>query len=566
VTDGSNGSVASFEPGAAAATVTQLGSQANDIALGDGVMWVTVRALEASHRGGTLTVWGPSFFFDSIDPALAYTALTWNFLTLTNDGLVGYRRTGGLEGATLIPDLAQSLPEPTGGGTTYTFQLRQGLRYSTGEPVRPEDFRRAIERVFANLDAYGAPSSGVQYFSDIVGAQKCTLGEPCDLSAGITVDDAADTVTFQLRAPDPDFLYLLAMPFAFPVPEASPDVLARGDTFPATGPYMVDTYKPGKEIVLVRNPAFSPSEFRPDGFPDRIVWRLGSDQSAMVSSTLRGDADLVFAPPPDMIAGLARSRAGQLHITPRPNMTYLSLNAGVPPFDHIQVRQALNFAIDRAALAKAAGGDIRIACQILPPNLPGFSPYCPYTRHPGATWDGPDLAKAQHLVSASGTYGTKVTVWASDGAYLSVPIGRYVTRLLTNLGYQATLHITDTSSYYAAIEGQPRIAQIGVDSWTADYVTESGFITPLVACHSASNWTGVCDRSTDRRMQEATQLRATDPAGANDQWSKIEHDLVDEALFVPFGTRYWVQLGSGRLGNYQSTPQWGPLVDQMWVQ
>jgi peptide/nickel transport system substrate-binding protein len=565
VTDGSNGSVASFEPGAEAATVTQLGSQANDIALGDGVMWVTVRALETSHRGGTLTVWGPSFFFDSIDPALAYTALTWNFLTLTNDGLVGYRRTGGLQGATLIPDLAQSLPAPTGGGRTYTFQLRPGLRYSNGEPVRPEDFRRAIERVFGNLDASGAPSAGVQYFAEIVGGDKCTPGQPCNLSSGIIADDTANRVTFQLRAPDPDFLYFLAMPFAFPVPEASPDVLARGDTFPATGPYMVDTYEPGKGIVLVRNPAFSPSASRPDGFPDRIVWRLGSDQDAMVSSTLRGDADLVFVPPPDRIADLGQSHAGQLHITPRPNMTYLSLNASAPPFDNIKVRRALNFAIDRAAMAKLAGDDLGVACQILPPNLPGFSPYCPYTGHPGAAWSAPDLTTAQRLVNESGTYGTKVTVWASDGAYLSVPIGRYVTGLLAKLGYDATLHLSDPSSYYAAIEGLHRLAQIGVDSWTADYVTESGFITPLVACGAATNWTGLCDPSTDQRMKNATQLRATDPAGANEEWSTIEHDLVDRALFVPFGTRYWVQLVSGRLGNYQSAPQWGPLVDQMWI-
>ncbi len=150
--------------------------------------------------------------------------------------------------------------------------------------------------------------------------------------------------------------------------------------------------------------------------------------------------------------------------------------------------------------------------------------------------------------------------------YLSAPIGRYVTRLLGNLGYDATLHLTNPSSYFAAIEGQSRKAQIGVESWTADYVTGSGFIAPLVACHSASNWTGVCDRTIDRRMEQATQLRSTDPARANDEWSKIDHDLVDKALFVPFGTRYWVQLVSGRLGNYRIAPQWGPLVDQMWVQ
>ena len=100
------------------------------------------------------------------------TSETVEILALTNDGLVGFQHTGGLEGTTLVPDLARSLPEPTDGGRTYTFQLREGSEYSTGEPVRPEDFRRAIERVFANLDADGNPSGGVPYFSGIVGARR----------------------------------------------------------------------------------------------------------------------------------------------------------------------------------------------------------------------------------------------------------------------------------------------------------------------------------------------------------------------------------------------------------
>ena len=137
VSDGSNGSVARIEPDGGATASTRLGSQANDIAIGDGVLWVTVRALEMSHRGGTLTAWGPSVWLDSLDPALAYSALTWNILSLTNDGLVGTKHTGGLEGTTLVPDMARSLPEPTDGGRTYTFQLREGLRYSTGKAVRP---------------------------------------------------------------------------------------------------------------------------------------------------------------------------------------------------------------------------------------------------------------------------------------------------------------------------------------------------------------------------------------------------------------------------------------------
>ena len=117
----------------------------------------------------------------------------------------------------------------------------------------------------------------------------------------------------------------------------------------------------------------------------------------------------------------------------------------------------------------------------------------------------------------------------------------------------------------SAIYGRPRRAQIGFASWTADYATESGSIEPVLVCDAEYNETGFCDPAIDQRMEEATRLRATDPAGAGDLWSKIEHDLVDEAPFVPVGIRYWVQLASRRLGNYQSNPQWGPLVDQMWI-
>ena len=531
---------------------------------------MTVRARETSHRGGTLTAWALSGYLDTLDPALAYTALTWNILTLTNDGLVGFHRVGGLEGTTLVPDLARSLPNPTDGGTTYTFQLRQGLRFSTGEPVRPEDFRRAIERVFANVDPGGYPSGGVSYFSGIVGAQKCARspGQPCDLSGGIIADDGAGTVTFHLGAPDPDFLYALTMPFSFAVPAASPDALVDGDTFPATGPYVIDRYQPGKEVDLIRNPEFRlwSAAARPDGFPDRIVWKLGSDQDTMVVDTLNGHADLVFVPPPDRIAGLASSHAGQLHLSPRPNTTYMSLDTKAPPFDDIRVRRALNLAVDRGIIETLAGGDIRATCQILPPNLPGYAPYCPYTRNPGGAWTAPDLPKAQELVDRSGTAGTKVTVLASEAVNpTSVPIGRYFRDILNTLGYRATLQTVGFNQYFAAIYSHPRRAQIAWESWTADYVTESGFIVPVLTCDGTSNDTGFCDPAMDKRMEAATRLRATDPAGASDLWSKIEHDLLDQAPWVPLGTRYWVQLVSQRLGNYQSSPQWGPLVDQMWV-
>jgi YVTN family beta-propeller protein len=571
VSDGSDGSVRSIEREGAGGTVTSfpLGSQADDITLGDGVLWVTVRDVESSHRGGTLTVWAPVDWMDSQDPALAYSNLSWSILALTNDGLVGFRHTGGLENNTVVPDLARSLPEPTDGGKTYTFQLREGVRYSTGAPVRAEDFRRGIERVFANLDADGNPSGGVPYFSAILGAQGCsrTPGEPCDLSEGIRADNEAGTVTFHLSAPDPDFLFALTMPFAYAVPSGSPDVLGETETFPATGPYVIDRYEPGEVVELVRNPDFRSwsQAVRPDGFPDRIVWRLGSDKDAMVEDTLAGKADLVFDPPSDRIAELSSSHAGQLHLTPQANTMYMSLNTQAPPFDDVRVRRALNFAVDRSEVEALAGGEFHATCQILPPNLPGYASYCPYTRHPNGTWT-PEPERAQELVDASDTARMEVTVWASEDAYaVSVPIGKYFKGLLEQLGYRAKLRLVSKPEWASALFGRPREAQITFVGWTSDYPAASGFISPLFVCDAPYIYTGFCDPAIDRRISEATGLRLTDPAGAGDLWASIDHDLVDQALWVPLGTHDWVNLVSERIGNYQSGPMGGPLIDQMWV-
>src|SRR4029079_8698503 len=121
-----------------------LGNPPQALAGADDKLYVAVRSSGAEHRGGTLRVrlWAT----DTIDPALTYSPQAWTIMAMTNDGLVGFRRVGGIEGVQLVPDLAVSLPTPSPDGRTYTFRLRPGVRYSTGKLVRPADIRRAIER------------------------------------------------------------------------------------------------------------------------------------------------------------------------------------------------------------------------------------------------------------------------------------------------------------------------------------------------------------------------------------------------------------------------------------
>jgi peptide/nickel transport system substrate-binding protein len=112
---------------------------------------------------------------------------------MTSDGLVAYRRAGGVAGDELVPDLAVSLPAPTDNGLAYTFHIRPGIRYSNGVPLRASDFLRGLQRAF-RLNGFG-----LTYYASISGGQQC-LQHPlrCDLSRGILADDAANTVTFHL--------------------------------------------------------------------------------------------------------------------------------------------------------------------------------------------------------------------------------------------------------------------------------------------------------------------------------------------------------------------------------
>jgi YVTN family beta-propeller protein len=562
VSDGSPGSIKTIDPVSLSVTKISLGSHASGVALDDGAAWVGVRGPDAAHRGGTLTVTAPTLLEDeSIDPALAYSGLSWSILALGYDGLVGFKRVGGLDGGTLVPGLALSIPEPTEGGRTYTFQLREGIRFSNGDPLEPEAFQRAIERVLATA------SDGAGYYSGIVDADRCTSGDPCDLSRGIVPDDARGTVTFHLVEPDPDFIYGLGLPFASPVPAGTPDTTEATSPVPTTGPYSIERYTEDEELVLVRNPEFTGWSTRPDGFADRIVWKFINDLDRQVEEIMAGRADITWQLT-DGVVELATSDAGRVHLAPQPGIFYMSLNTQTPPFDDVGVRRAVNFAVDRDAIVTLFGGSDVPTCQILPPALPGYVPSCRYTRDPGLTWTAPDLAMAQQLVARSGTAGSRVVVWASHDALPLlpvVPVGRYFVALLDDLGYHATLKVVSKEEYFGNLFDPSTDVQMAFFGWGSDYPAESGFLSPVFSCGSGLNIAHFCDRSIERRMEEAKHLRSTDPLAAHDLWTSIERRIVDLAPWVPLLNRNWATLVSERLGNYQFNPQWGPMFDQMWV-
>jgi peptide/nickel transport system substrate-binding protein len=237
----------------------------------------------------------------------------------------------------------------------------------------------------------------------------------------------------------------------------------------------------------------------------------------------------------------------------------------VPPFNDLRARQAANYAADRRAAVPASAQALGAspACQILPPNFPGFRRHCPYTLHPtrSGAWTAPDLKRARQLVEASGTSGAAVTVWIPDNQTSEGPIAL---ALMQSLGYQAQLKHVKSSLYYSAKGfGNPHSRmQAGVNTWSPDYPGATSFMQ-LFLC---GGWAHYCDRGIDAEIRQAIALTTSDPYTANQLWGRIDHALVRHAPVVPLITHKSLDFISKRAGNFQSSPNpYGVLLDQLWV-
>jgi peptide/nickel transport system substrate-binding protein len=433
--------------------------------------------------------------------------------------------------------------------------------------VRAGDVRAALERVLRNPDS---PVRG--FASSIVGAEAC-IARPrsCSLARGVVTNDEAGTVAFHLVRPDPELLQKLALPFAFPVPKGTPLDLG-GRSVPATGPYMLAERTPTR-LRLVRNPRFNvrSGAAQPDGVPDEIVWRFDPKAERRVEAVLSGRADFagaVGSAPERLLDDLRTRFASQLHVDPVRATFYVALNTRRSPFDDPDVRRALNFAVDREELVRLFGGPdgARSTCQVLPPGLPGYVPYCPYTLRPasGGTWSGPDLAEARRLVARSGTRGTRITL-SYTPRIPGASAGPYVASVLRALGYEVQLRrIADEGAYFSVLEAGA-YGHAAPSGWFADYPSPSAFVAPQLGCSQDANATGFCSRRIDRQMRRALALQERDAQAAGAMWARIDRSVTDEAPWLSMVNLRLVNLVSERVGNYQSNPQWGVLVDQLWV-
>jgi peptide/nickel transport system substrate-binding protein len=508
--------------------------------------------VQATSAGPTFPVFhvAEDTSIDYLDPGLTYSPEGLNVIWNVYLPLLGYRHVNGAGGSTIVPYLARSLPQVSADGRVYTLVLRTGLRYSNGQPVKASDFKATVERDF-KLD-----SPGAGYFYDIVGADDARKAKGGHIS-GIIADDATGTITITLKTPQGDFANVLASEFAAPVPANAPDSDTSTRPLPATGPYVIQSYAPNKQIVEVRNPQFHAAQFDgnvPAGNPDKVVWDIVGDDATALQRTEQGQED--WDPQPIPQASLAATEAkygDQLKIYTPPNTYYFFMNTKVAPFDKLAVRRAVNYAIDRRALVAIYGGLAQPTENILPPTYPSYTKHSLYPH---------DLAKARQLIKQAHAVGAHVLVWNHDRG-LDRKATEYLVKVLDSIGLKAKEHIVSSAVYWATVGNEATDAQIGFADWFQDYPHPLDWFDVLLNGERITktynnNYANFDDKAVNAEIDDLNkQPIPTSPV--NSRWASLDRQIMLQAPWAPFLNREFTDFFNSKvdLGCYVNQVVYG---------
>ena len=477
-------------------------------------------------RGGMVRIALRSADVDSLDPALSYSGLSGALLDTTCARLLAQSPRG------LVPDAAAAQPRRSPDGRTFTFRIRAGLRFSDGAPVRASAFARAIHRTLAP----GVESPWAAYTADIIGAEQVLAGKAAT-AAGVVA--RGDTLVVRLKRPVPDFPFRTTVLCA--VPPTLPADREGIAAFPAAGPYYVAEYRPAERVVIRRNRFYRGT--RPQHVDGFTVDLRAASFGDVIDRIERGDADWGWAMPAAYLDperrlvekyGVNRS---QLFVRPGSTFRGYALNTSRPLFrENPRLRQAVNFAIDRAALRRAGSGrhESRLTDQYLPPGMPGFRDADIYPL------DGPDLRRARELARGNTRSGRALLATVDSPEQLA--FAQSVKQSLAQIGLEVEIKGFPLPAYFGRL-GAAGNFDIGFAPWLPDYDDPYAVLNILLDGRfvGATNWSRFDSAEHNRLLRNAAllggeaRLRAygdLDVRLARDVAPIVAVDVLNDVTFV----------------------------------
>jgi peptide/nickel transport system substrate-binding protein len=521
-------------------------------------------------QGGTLHVLNQRDI-THLDPARLYTSGGGNLPSLLFRTLTTRNREGGVEGTKVVPDLATDTGKPSADARTWTYTLRDNLKFDDGTPITSKDVKYGIERSFAPELPGGAP-----YLRDWL-ENAATYQGPYKDPAGIKAIETPDdkTIVFKLRKPEGDFPYLATATQFAPVPKAK-DTGTKYENKPvSSGPYKVESYEKNKLLVLTRNEHWS-RDVDPERLacPDRIeitsgldaavinqrlATSAGDDANAVTTDTELGPAELARV---DSDPNLAK-RVAKGHF---PYVYYIAFNPKVKPFDKLKVREAISYAVNRQSVINAVGGTALAdpATTYLPTQK--SMGHKDYDHFPAGETGNPTKAK-EKLAEAGYPNGLSISLTHVNikGAGNGPEVAAAVQDALKAAGITVQLNGLEDEAFDETVEVPAKSPGASLFGWGADWPSGFPFLQPIfdgrqILAQGNYNLAQLNDTAVNKEFDDIAKL--TDLSAAASRYGELDERIGKLALTVPlyhgkdlslFGTNVKNAFVSDWTGKYDVT-------------
>lgn len=552
--------------------------------------------------GGTLRIAGSSDV-EHLDTASANSVGAYALNRVYARTLLGTRSSNDFaETVAVRADVATRVPSRANGGIsadgrTYTFRLRDDVQWNTRppRPVTAADFVRGLKR----LCNPAAPSGGQTYFTATIRgmAKYCRGFAAIDAPAsggtrsaaaiaayqnehdvrGLRAENAT-TLVIELTRPASDFLNIMALPFTAAAPveydQYVPDSPEFRQNTISNGPYQIRSYNPGRSYLLEHNPAWLPETDPLRGrYVAQIEIMLGQDSAESVQRQLeQGTADLAWDQPVPTSA-LARLRGSadkpgdpRLSIRTAPSSSpYLVFNTLSPhnkgALGEVEVRQAMQYAVDRSALIKIYGGPA-IAKPLHTVIPPGNTGHAEYNLYPTPN-DAGDAAECRRRLAAAGhPNGLRLRMPYRTNGHHEL-IAQSIQAGFTACGIEVELIPDTNGTFYAETLTSPARTKAGewdiaAPGWTPDWYGNNGrtVVQPLfdgrAYGRNSTNYGGYHNPRVNQLIDAA--LTADDADAAAGHWQQADQQIMRDAAIIPLMTRGHAMYHSSRVRNAYFLP------------
>jgi len=482
-----------------------------------------------SQKGGTVNILVQSNF-EHLDPVQNY---------VTNSGDVGkliYRTLTVIDdtpGTTpqIKPDLATGLGTPNADKTVWTYHIRKDLKFQDGTPITAKDVKYNIERSFAS-DIY---KDGATYMPDTLVNSNNYEGPYKDPNKDLTSVQTPDpyTLVFHFTGAQPDADWMMSLFYTAPVPKAK-DTKQDYDFKPvSSGPYMISSYTPNKQLTLVRNPYWSAAtDSNRPALPDKWVITMGiapaTISSRLIANQGADQSALSIDNSSDIQAGdIAKLRA--------PDVKSRFVNGAGPcvfydifneqKIKDADVRHAFAMALNRQAIITAMNGPLfgSIPQSFMSTSVRGYQPMNLGLKDTG------DIAGAKALLQGK-TYPKTITYGVSSGRPVQKAVALQVQSDLKQLGVTVNIQSIPTDSYYKTLRTDPGPAEMAMAGWCWDWPTMASIVPPILGPDSSgktwstNNFSKYFDATTAKQITDLAASTA-DPATVDKQFADIANQI-----------------------------------------